>query len=187
MERAVPLDISFFSAHPKLNSGVLARAPGQQRQPWRPSLLKNQNTRTSNNCVKFNPGVTEIYDLTPAKLQSALNLEPACRNNSSFPAPQIHPRLVSTFKQSHESATSSRHHGRQTSLPPVHQGQKNSPSVTYFLPERQSSLSSQSSAGDASKDDSDLSTTTSGSYSLLSDTALRLTDLTGSRVRDMHI
>lgn len=160
-----------------------------------PSAARDPPPSISNNSVKFEPRVVHFH---PGRsLQGPVSGQFADRSGSSSSADSKNSTMSSVFSPGKPSSLALRQdhtkHDRpfqhlpsqQHHLPYVTQHQdRPRPSLQHLHPRGQVSFLPEPAQGDYISDDSDLNTTTSGSYSVASDDVTSLAEL---HVTDMYV
>ncbi|BFZ24445.1 hypothetical protein BsWGS_27484 [Bradybaena similaris] len=162
----------------------------------RPASTSPQHYVVQQPAMNFNPSArfhSQITDKQPSRLSERTYFKQPHNRNRTFSS--INPNAIKQNQTPTASIQSKMNHNLQ-SMPNIHQRPRQTTPHTelQFHPKgniplqntahKQISFLSQSSFGD---DDSDLNTTTSGSYSVASDDFDRLYTLTQARVKDMYV
>lgn len=182
-ESSTPVILPVLWSRVNPNSGRPASSSAQHYVVQQPAMNFNPSAR-------FN---SQITDKQPSRLSERTYFKQPRNHNSTLSS--TNPKATQQNRTASAEIPSKKNHNLQ-SMPNIHQRPRQTTPHTElpFHPKgniplqgtahKQISVLSQSSFGD---DESDLNTTTSGSYSVASDDFDRLYTLTQARVKDMYV
>lgn len=165
------------------------RQPSQHHGSLQTSALKTSRLRANSCSVRFDPRVTDIYDQRHP-LRSHPQIAPTRGRSSSVPCSALprHQWQAGELLQQRLPQTACLQQGAYGQSQVARSYQPDDNKIRRYLhPGERPSLPSLSSLGDSCTEDSDLNTTTSGSYSLVSDTRLHGQGAGVPRLMDWHV